>query len=32
MAFGKLYFRRWSEQSLDGLGQAARSEGDRELA
>ena len=32
MAFGKLYFRRWSEQSLDGLGQAARSERDREHA
>ena len=32
MAMGRRYFRRWSEQSLDGLGQAARSEGDRELA
>jgi Polyketide cyclase / dehydrase and lipid transport len=32
MALGKLYFRRWSEQSLDGLGRAVRSERDRELA
>jgi Polyketide cyclase / dehydrase and lipid transport len=31
-ALGRLYFRRWSEQSLDALGQAARNARDRQLA
>jgi hypothetical protein len=29
VALGRLYFRSWSEQSLDGLRRAARSEGKR---